>query len=270
MNTATELESGMQAEATELDELLRLCDAKLDSLFWPSSRPFAHSAWYGHVPFAYWLVTSAGPGTIVELGTHGGASYSAFCEAVLRSGQTARCFAVDTWQGDEHSGYYGEDVFNDLKQFHDNRYAHFSTMIRASFDEAVGQFAAGSIDLLHIDGLHTYAAVKHDFENWLPKLSSRAVVLFHDIEVHREGFGVDQLWQELQQSYPSFGFAHSFGLGVLAVGGQVSPSVAALCSLGEADAQKLRARFARIGEAHELRAALFMNAVRAQQDARSG
>lgn len=268
MTTATEPEPGHQA--AELDALLRLCDPKLDPLFWPSSRPFALSAWYGHVPFAYWLVTSARPATIVELGTHGGASYSAFCEAVLRSGLTTRCFAVDTWEGDEHSGRYGEDVFNDLKQFHDGRYGHFSTLIRTSFDEAAIQFSADSIDLLHIDGLHTYQAAKHDFETWLPRMSGRGVVLFHDIEVHKDGFGVDRLWQELRQSYRSFSFTHCFGLGVLAVGAQVSRAVAALCGSGEADAQNLRARFERIGEAHELRAALFMTTLRARQNASNG
>lgn len=267
MNDVTELEPGHQAKAAELDDLLHLCDSKLDPLFWPSSRPFALSAWYGHVPFAYWLVTSAGPATIVELGTHGGASYSAFCEAVLRSGLATRCFAVDTWEGDEHAGRYGEDVFNDLKQFHDGRYGHFSTLLRTSFDAAAVQFSAGSIDLLHIDGLHTYEAAKHDFETWLPRMSGRGIVLFHDVEVHKVGFGVDRLWQELQQSYPAFSFTHCFGLGVLAVGAQVPPAVASLCGLGEADAQKVRARFERIGEAHELRAALFTATLRARQSA---
>lgn len=269
MNTVTELEPANQADVADLHAILRLCDPELDPLFWPSSRPFVFSAWYGHVPFAHWLVTSTRPATIVELGTHGGASYAAFCEAVLRSGLETRCFAVDTWEGDAHAGRYGQDVFTDLKQFHDGRYGNFSTMIRASFDDAAKQFSPASIDLLHIDGLHTYAAVKNDFETWLPKMSDKGVILFHDIEVHRDGFEVDRLWDELRKNYPSFSFAHCYGLGVLAVGAQVAPSVAALCQLNDIDAQKVRERFRRIGETHELRAYLYMNAVRAQQNGRS-
>lgn len=80
------------------------------AMFRRPSRVGVESAWHGHIPFAMWIVEQAGPRTLVELGTHAGVSYSAFCDSVLQGSLGTRCFAVDTWKGDEHAGFYGEDV----------------------------------------------------------------------------------------------------------------------------------------------------------------
>lgn len=176
------------------------------------------SAWTEHVPFAFWLVDVLRPRMIVELGTHNGVSYSAMCQAVKSLGLAASCFAVDTWKGDAHAGFYPEDVYRDFAAFHDRRYRAFSQLVRSRFDDALPHFEDGSIDLLHIDGMHTYEAVRHDYQCWLPKLSANAVVLFHDTAVREREFGVHRLWSEIAAEKLHFSFLHGHGLGVLGHG----------------------------------------------------
>ncbi len=237
----------MNAEARPA--LPALTEHALDPLFWRPSRLGTDSAWYGHVPFGHWIVAAHRPSSIVELGAHNGVSYAAFCEAVLRCRLDARALAIDTWQGDEHAGFYGDEVYADLRAFNDQRYAAFSTLLRASFDDALPKIADASIDLLHIDGRHRYEDVAHDFTSWTPKLSRRAVVLFHDTNVREQDFGVYRLWAELRTTYPAFEFLHGHGLGVLAVGPDAAGPAAALCALADPDAiNTVRERFALLGE----------------------
>ena len=162
------------------------------------------SAWIEHGPFAFWLIDACRPRQLVELGTHHGYSYLAFCQAVQRLGLDTRCFAVDLWQGDEHAGWYGKEVLEALRQYHDPRYASFSTLVQSSFDDALQHFPDGSVDLLNIDGRHFYDDVRHDFESWRPKLSERAIVLFHDTNVRKREFGVFRLWAKLRPRQRTF------------------------------------------------------------------
>lgn len=176
------------------------------------------TSWHQHIPFAMALVDLIRPGIIVELGTHYGDSYCAFCQAVAGLKLTTSCYAVDSWEGDSQSGLYGPEVLADLKNHHDTLYSGFSRLIQSTFDDAVEHFTDGSIDVLHIDGYHTYDSVKHDFTTWLPKLKPGGVVLFHDTNVRERDFGVRKFWEEMKLTAPHFEFLHSEGLGILAPG----------------------------------------------------
>ncbi|MBH1556421.1 class I SAM-dependent methyltransferase [Stenotrophomonas maltophilia] len=207
------------------------------------------SAWHGHIPFAGWITEALRPAMFVELGTHYGASYLSFCQTIQELGLDSRAYAVDTWEGDEHAAFYGNSVYAGLSEYHDSKYDDFSKLLRCTFDQALGKFEDGSVDLLHIDGLHTYEAVRHDFESWKPKLSSRAVVLFHDTQERQGDFGVWRLWAELSSQYPSFEFRHSHGLGVLVVGENAPDAVKALGTLDGHQRNLVTHLFAALGHA---------------------
>lgn len=229
---------------TELDFIFKR------SIFWRPSY-IAQSAWLEHIPFAFWLVDTLQPRKIVELGTHYGSSYFSFCQAITKLDLETQCYAVDTWGGDEHAGQYGEEVYRQVSEHNQQHYSDFSTLVRSTFDQALEHFPQGSIDLLHIDGLHTLEAVRHDFESWLPKLSDRAVVIMHDTNVRERGFGVFQLMDELKLQYPHFEFAHGHGLGVIGVGNEQSSEMMGLYDLsGNASAtRQVQEVFSRLGKA---------------------
>ena len=84
------------------------------------------------------------------------------------------------------------------------------------FSEALQHFHEDSIDLLHIDGLHTYDAVKEDFTTWYPKVKPGGLVLFHDVMAKIKDFGAWKYFEELEGEHDEiFKFYHGFGLGVL-------------------------------------------------------
>ncbi|MGO9681678.1 MAG: class I SAM-dependent methyltransferase [Steroidobacteraceae bacterium] len=233
----------------EINRLPRLVTRP--SAFWQPHRLVAPSSWEGHIPFAFWIVDIHRPTVLVELGTYSGNSFCAFLQAIKELKISCNCFAIDTWEGDEHSGFYDESVFEDLSAYHDAHYSEFSRLVRSRFDDTLDYFANGSIDLLHIDGLHSYEAVKRDFQTWLPKMSNRGVILFHDVDVRERGFGVWQLWEEVRKTYPHFTFTHGHGLGVAGVGKNISSKLRSLFELSvprfNNDAVQVRSFFARLG-----------------------
>jgi len=211
-------------------------------------------SWQEHIPFGMALVQMLRPKVLVELGVHTGDSYLAFCQAVAELGLDTACYGVDTWRGDEHAGFFGDEVLAELRKHHDARYGTFSRLVQSTFDEAARHLPDGAVTLLHVDGLHTYEAVAHDWETWKPKLGSGAVVLFHDINVRERDFGVWKLWEEIKAGRPHFEFKHGHGLGVLAAGPAVPPAMKEFFDLRGVAAESVRAFFFALGSRITLQA----------------
>lgn len=190
-------------------------DDLIDILAYTPMRLEYPFAWVGHLPFAYYLTKKMSPGVIVELGTHKGNSLCAFAEGAKCADTHSLIYGIDSWEGDPHANYSGGcDIYDELKEFVSKEYSNI-VLVRANFADVLNQFEDESIDILHIDGFHSYEAVKRDFETWLPKVKLDGVILLHDIEVEREGFGAKELWAEIQSKYQTFAFTHSHGLGIV-------------------------------------------------------
>jgi glycosyltransferase involved in cell wall biosynthesis len=213
------------------------------------------SAWHQHIPFAMHLVELLKPAVIVELGTHKGDSYCAFCQSVQELQLPTHCYAVDTWKGDEQAGFFGPELYEELRNYHDSLYGSFSKLMQCSFDEALPYFTDETIDLLHIDGCHSYEMVKHDLYSWRSKMSRRGIVLLHDTNERERNFGVWRLWDEVKRDYPHFEFLHSHGLGVLGVGENISAPVRDLFQASESEIFRIRNFFFHLGERISLHAA---------------
>ena len=229
--------------------LAALLAPSLDPLFSRPVRREVDSAWYGHLPFAAWLVRALQPALLVELGTRSGVSYAGFCESVISSGLSTRCYAVDQWIGDE-PGPEGA-AFAELTRFHDARYNAFSRLLHMPPGNASARFEDGSVDLLHVYA-HRAGDVARTYAQWVPKLSPRAVLLLHGTNNGAEGTEIRRFWMELRTGHPGFEFLHGDGLGVLAPG-EVPPALRPLFAL-DADpvtAARLRDRLALLGERWE-------------------
>jgi len=161
------------------------------------------SAWKGHRLFAEWLVNKTQPKTIVELGVDYG--YSMFCLAEPGIGTV---YGIDTFEGDMHTGKH-EDAETKVNEIiKENDYKNIK-IIKDDFDSVYSTWTE-PIDILHIDGLHTYHATLNNYNKWSKLISETGVILMHDVASF-EGVKVVYDLSKLHKTK----FLHSSGLGVL-------------------------------------------------------
>jgi len=162
------------------------------------------SGWKSHRSFARWIVETVQPEIVVDLGVDYG--HSSFYFSIPDIGTI---YGIDTF---DPVGYYIE---------HSDNYEHVIAMkekynfdnivfIQGLFDDVANTWDK-QIDILHIDGDHSYESVKNDYETWKKFLKEDSVVMFHDTESFPSTVG--KFFRELEMPHKCH-FKESAGLGI--------------------------------------------------------
>lgn len=131
------------------------------------------------------LLADIAPEVVVEIGADAGGTLWAWQQLGAR-----RVIGVDQPRGPYSSGrllndHGAEVIYGD---------SHDPETLQALTDLLAGEL----VDLLFIDGDHTYQGVKKDLEMYAPLVHDRGIIAFHDIchHPHHPDVGVDMLWRQ--------------------------------------------------------------------------
>jgi predicted O-methyltransferase YrrM len=146
-----------------------------DLVFLFSSTVLAHgvaSLRQDEAAYLYRLVRDEQPGVVVEIGRYRGGSTLLLAAALERG--VLHSYDVATRQGRS-----GAELDNQLVAALD-RY-DLSDRVRLHVEDShTAAPAMSQIDVLFIDGDHSEAGVRTDFDRWAPLVAPRGHVLFHD------------------------------------------------------------------------------------------
>jgi predicted O-methyltransferase YrrM len=179
------------------------------------------------------LVARHRPGVVVEIGTYRGGSFYALCRV---ADARATLVSVDL-PGGPFGGGYTEQELQAMRGYgrrsQSLHFVPFNSHDLSTRDAAVNLLGGRPVDLLMIDGDHTYEGVRRDFELYAPLVGDGGLIAFHDILPHPRvpSCEVDIFWNEIKGRYrhvefvdPSedWGNGQWGGVGVLQVTGHHS------------------------------------------------
>ena len=165
------------------------------SATWLALRAWRHNANQKLVEFAALikLLSKQELNVVLEIGTAHGGTYWTWCRLAK---PTAHLVSVDFPENDEWTAR--------VRSY--PRPTQTQTLIRAdSHDPQTVRSLdglRGSVDLLFIDGDHSYEGVRADFENYSPLVRPGGLIAFHDVDSSNNPTSeVDRLWTQLRDLY---------------------------------------------------------------------
>lgn len=151
------------------------------------------------------LVANVRPKYVLEIGTLRGGTLFTLCRL---ADPEATLISLDLPNGSFGGGYrwFQAPIFRSFAQPCQSMH-----LIRGNSHDGDSKIQVQAIlggvplDLLFIDGDHTYDGVKQDFEMYAPLVRAGGLIIFHDIVEHStdKNCQVDCFWRELKPLYQS-------------------------------------------------------------------
>lgn len=143
------------------------------------------------------------PKVIAEIGTWNGGTFYVWTRI---NPQAKKIISIDLPDGDFGGGYDDKRI-KFFKEFAYDRkktelyFIRGDSKAKSTSDELNKILDGDKIDFLYIDGDHTYKGIKKDFETYLKFMASDGLIGFHDINTHKQGYGVVEFWNEMKVDY---------------------------------------------------------------------
>jgi cephalosporin hydroxylase len=124
----------------------------------------------------------------IEVGVWKGKSLIAFGEECKRFGKRVKIYGIDLFGGKQDDNLMDKIVEADGGSFFGQTQKNLldcqieAKLIRGDSVKTAEQFENNTADIIVIDALHTYEAVKKDTLAWMPKLKSGGHMLWHDCD----------------------------------------------------------------------------------------
>lgn len=142
------------------------------------------------------------PKKILEIGTDRGGTFWLWCQLATND---ATIVSIDKPDGQFGNPHKPDSMY--LKGYKKaDQNLHFikrDSHSKKTEDILTKKLNGGQLDILFIDGDHTYEGVKDDYQRYQKYLSANGLIVFHDIIHHNQvpSCQVELLWEELKQKH---------------------------------------------------------------------
>jgi predicted O-methyltransferase YrrM len=182
-------------------------EKKLEEI-WDKSKNFKIQQKKGEwIPFIEFLLTQNPINHTLEIGCYDGGttvSLSHITKNLITIDQPTPA-RFDTYQYNfGNNNLFGTELLNSLTHFN---YISGDSHSEKTYDKVIDVLGDNRLDLLFIDGDHTYEGVKKDFEMYSSLVRVGGVIAFHD--VHESSFHeshgcfVHNFWKEIKNDFDS-------------------------------------------------------------------